>query len=414
MEYRRITPVDVLHLRGNRLFAEGGGARPVMPPWPSLFSGALRSQILTRHDALSAFLTGTLGGEVGAVVGSRREDGAIPGSLRLGPILLLRERNGAGAELLFPVPADLAVQRATSSTEQGGAARREVRYLQPTNVRGFGVSGSFEGEQLPVLRAGEPAKPEAGLWLTEDGFSAYLAGDVPSASTLVSSHELWADDPRLGIAMDPGARTAEAGMLYTSTAVALRPGVSFVVCLAGAGDGVVPADGLLRLGGDGHGAAVEPWNPTTDRQTRSLRHVPRAVERFKLVTASPCLFPGGWHPCENRDDRRVLVRRSPSGEEIARSRLVCAAVPRHEVVSGWDLAEGRPKPAERVVPTGAVYWFEVEQGSVEDFAIIPDEGLWPLLRTATDGSNPGGPDASSTAWRRAEGFNNAWLAEWKN
>ena len=75
MKYRRITPVDVLHLRGNRLFAEGGGARPVMPPWPSLFSGALRSQILTRHDALSAFLTGTLSGEVGAVVGARRKDG---------------------------------------------------------------------------------------------------------------------------------------------------------------------------------------------------------------------------------------------------------------------------------------------------------------------------------------------------
>jgi CRISPR-associated protein Cmr3 len=265
-----------------------------------------------------------------------------------------------------------------------------------------------------VLQAGEPAKPEAGLWLTEDGFSAYLAGDVPSASTLVSARDLWADDPRLGIAMDPGARTVAAGMLYTSTAIALRPGVSFVVSLAGGGDGIVPADGVLRLGGDGHGAAVAPWNPTTDCQTRSLRHVPRAGKRFKLVTASPCLFPAGWHPCEGREEKRVLVRRSQHGEEVARARLVCAAVPRHEVVSGWDLARQLPKPAERVVPTGAVYWFEMEHGSLEDFAIILDEGLWPLLRTATDGSSAGGADASSAAWRRAEGFNNAWLAEWKS
>ena len=40
MECLLLTPVDVLHLRGNRLFADAGHGTSVMPPWPSLFAGA--------------------------------------------------------------------------------------------------------------------------------------------------------------------------------------------------------------------------------------------------------------------------------------------------------------------------------------------------------------------------------------
>ncbi len=40
------------------------------------------------------------------------------------------------------------------------------------------------------------------------------------------------------------------------------------------------------------------------------------------------------------------------------ARLVCAAVPRREVVSGWDLFGWKPKEARRAAPAGSVYWFE--------------------------------------------------------
>ncbi len=47
---RFIEPVDVLYLRGNLLFGGAGDhAGAQMPPWPSLFSGAIRSRMLIDH-----------------------------------------------------------------------------------------------------------------------------------------------------------------------------------------------------------------------------------------------------------------------------------------------------------------------------------------------------------------------------
>ena len=46
-----------------------------------------------------------------------------------------------------------------------------------------------------------------------------------------------------------------------------------------------------------------------------------------------------------------------------RARLVCAAVARAEVVSGWDMARWQPKPSHRAAPTGSVFWLDVPQGA---------------------------------------------------
>ncbi|MCZ7627149.1 MAG: hypothetical protein M5R38_16520 [Candidatus Methylomirabilis sp.] len=46
------------------------------------------------------------------------------------------------------------------------------------------------------------------------------------------------------------------------------------------------------------------------------------------------------------------------GPNNVRARLVSAAVPRAQVISGWDLAQRRPKAALRAAPMGTVYWLE--------------------------------------------------------
>ena len=44
---RFIEPLDVLFLRGNQLFGEPGSyGEALMPPWPSVAAGALRTRIL--------------------------------------------------------------------------------------------------------------------------------------------------------------------------------------------------------------------------------------------------------------------------------------------------------------------------------------------------------------------------------
>lgn len=91
-------------------------------------------------------------------------------------------------------------------------------------------------------------------------------------------------------------------------------------------------------------------------------------------------------------------------EHLARSLVewgsevhVHAAGPRFEVISGWDLASWKPKPAGRAVPAGAVYWFDEIDGDPGKLAESIAGGLW-----------RDNPDAS----RRAEGYNNALLAAW--
>ena len=91
--------------------------------------------------------------------------------------------------------------------------------------------------------------------------------------------------------------------------------------------------------------------------------------------------------------------------EAARAELLAAAVKRHEVVSGWDLVEGKPKTARRVVPIGSVYWFQQVEGSEEDRRAwsrnVLEQGWWPSETMSVEDRR-----------RQSEGFNNVLLGNW--
>ncbi len=83
-----------------------------------------------------------------------------------------------------------------------------------------------------------------------------------------------------------------------------------------------------------------------------------------------------------------------------RGKLVCAAVPRAEVVSGWDLAKWQPKAAHRAAPAGSVYWLEDLDATAEALRKLAEYGLW--------------PNAAENSPRRAEGFNRVAVAAWRS
>jgi CRISPR-associated protein Cmr3 len=82
------------------------------------------------------------------------------------------------------------------------------------------------------------------------------------------------------------------------------------------------------------------------------------------------------------------------------ARLVCAAVGRCDVVSGWDLHQWVPKPAQAAAPAGSVYWFDEFHGDAGKLAAWASGGWWP------DDLSP------VQKMRRAEGYNCALLAAW--
>ena len=109
--------------------------------------------------------------------------------------------------------------------------------------------------------------------------------------------------------------------------------------------------------------------------------------RCRILLESPGLFQDGWCLPGCADGGRWRLG-DVSG------RLVCAAVSRQLVVSGFDIARGRPKRAERAVPVGAVYWIDELDATPEALTALVDRGLWP-----DTGAEP------SRRARRAEGFN---------
>ena len=111
--------------------------------------------------------------------------------------------------------------------------------------------------------------------------------------------------------------------------------------------------------------------------------------RFRIMLTSPGIFGDGWKLAGTDANGRWHF-------QGASARLACAAVPRLETLSGWDVARGMPKPALRAAPAGSVYWLDDFQGDPRALAVLQRDGL-----------------ALDDAARRAEGFNNCLLAEWR-
>lgn len=366
-----LEPLDVLVLRGNKLFGDPGSyGESLVPPWPSVAAGAIRSRILADDGVdFAAFARGDVDHPG---LGTPTD----PRGFRVTGFHLAR-KSGASVEILVAAPADLVV------TENASGAP-DARVLNPVTPAA-GIATSAPCPMLPALATADRAKPASGYWLTGMGWSRYLAGERPLAGELVASGKLWQVEPRVGIGLEPERRCADDGRLFTVQAVALARDVGFLVGIAGAD---VPDGGVLRFGGDGRAVAVTSADLTPPQPDYAAI---AGSGRCRLALTSPGIFPGGWRlPGMDEHGRFSLGGVS--------ARVVCAAVPRAEVVSGWDLANGCPKAARRAAPTGSVYWMEDLEGTPDQLRALVADGLWE--EPCTDPA------------RRAEGFNHCALALW--
>lgn len=374
-----LEPLDVLILRGNKLFGDAGShGESLVPPWPSVAAGALRSHLLACDGTdLAAFSRGEVNH---SALGTPQAAGAFTVTG-----FHLARRQAEGAEALWAPPADLVI------TQDEADGSLQTHRLRPHSLASD-LASSFPLPRLPVLAQAERSKPTGGVWLTAAGWRAYLRGDAIPADALLRSHQLWQLEPRIGVGLDGERRAAADSRLFTTEAVALRAGVGFVASLRGA---TVPA-GVLRFGGDGRAAAVREVRidlPEPDYAAIA------AQGRARLVLTSPGLFQQGWLPTGTQPDATRedgALRFELSGVS---GWIVCAAVPRAEVVSGWNLAERLPRPAQRVAPTGSVWWIEFDPATdAASLHKLAEQGLW--------------SSSCEDAERRAQGFNRCTFAHY--
>lgn len=376
IETRFIEPLDVLFLRGNKLFGDPGShGESLVPPWPSVAAGALRSRMLADEGVdLAAFGRGE-------VDHPSLGTPAKPGSFAVTAFHLARRFADGRIELLIAPPADLVIG------ENDGEPN--VRRLRPTALA-TGLQASISLPLLPVLAEKARGKPASGFWLTQTGWEKYLRGDTPDATDLVRSSQLWAIDHRVGVGLDATTRRAADRKLFSVQAVSMVQrqhaagfDVGFVATASGA---ELPQTGSVLLGGDGRAAALrscEARLPSADCAAIAT------ARRCRIVLTTPGIFAEGWCLPGTDADGRIDLHG-------VRGRLVCAAVPRAETVSGWDLARHQPKPAQRVAPAGSVYWLDELDATPEALGKLVSTALW--------------AEPCEDAARRAEGFNRIALA----
>jgi CRISPR-associated protein Cmr3 len=87
-----------------------------------------------------------------------------------------------------------------------------------------------------------------------------------------------------------------------------------------------------------------------------------------MALATPAIFAQGWKPGWLNDQ----LTGSP-WKDGPRLKLVGVSIQRWRAVSGWSLAAlpnqpRGPKPVKRMVPTGGVYFFEVDGGNAASLA----------------------------------------------
>ena len=83
----------------------------------------------------------------------------------------------------------------------------------------------------------------------------------------------------------------------------------------------------------------------------------REAGGLSLTLLTPALFTEGWYPTW-LDEK---LEGTPPGCDGLRLKLRAAAIDRWQPHSGWDLAQQSPRAGRKLVPAGAVFWFQILQ-----------------------------------------------------
>lgn len=344
-----IEPCDLLVVRDGRPKAEASVGQSLGFPFPPTVAGGVRTRV------------GSAPGR-GFIAGDRLEE--LKRVAIRGPLLV-----EVGGGVLFAAPRDALLVRDASGAE------RLKRLVRLDDV-GDALGDFAEGLKPVGLRKEDhaPAKPvSSGTWWSWPLMEAWLQGED------VSRHAAWASgrrgelvgEGRLHVRLD-AAGTAADGALFETRGLRLTRlageahqglNVASYALLVDVDDATLPAglglrDELAPFGGE---RKLMRWSRAAGL---SLPGVPEWLHRHvtagsgcdvRVVLATPGHFAEGARPAA---DGALL-----GGGDGLTVELTAMAVGRPDGFSGWDFAAakgGRPKPSERVVPAGSVYWLRLE------------------------------------------------------
>jgi CRISPR-associated protein Cmr3 len=344
----KFSAFDTLFFREARPM-ESVGAKPLQgrfPPTARSVSGVIRTltgeaigvdwSLFGKKDPSQDKIAATIGAA----------DSANLGLLKMrGPFPMLND------ERLYPAPLHCL------SASMGD--KTEYVFLNP----GSPVTCDLGNVYLPELQEALPgAKPLENFWLTQVELQRVLSGKPPKE--VVAQDQLFIAEPRLGIALDHGKRSAKDGMLYQTIHARPKPETMIGVEVDGIPDNVTLGS-IVRLGGEGRFAAVETGSCAQSIQTESNL----SAKGIVLVLITAAHFFGDWLPpgfTRAQDEQGASVWQGEiSGISLT---LRCAVIGKAVREGGWDMQKHCSRPAVNLIPAGSVYFCTVNNGDMNGAA----------------------------------------------
>ncbi|MFP4600082.1 MAG: type III-B CRISPR module-associated Cmr3 family protein [Persicimonas sp.] len=330
-------------------------------PWPSTVLGALRS-LWGRGEETR---TGT--------IFTPDDWRSRTQPIRLGRTLVLRRKHGAAwrvEDAIWPIPLDALWLE----------GRQEVHRLDPVApiAPTLGRDDDEAREALWRPVPDDAQKPRAApRWWSSEEFTTWLAGESVGdrRKPLATARRV-----QVHVGIRPEELTSDEGVLFSHDVVETldRSGEWALGLEVELPAGELPK--IATLGSDSRLSRVESLLTTLfEPPSRVLEAFRSSSPGLRLVAVSPLCFRRGWLP-DGLVNTNGQYRGRLAGLDVI---LRAAFVPRPIHVSGWDMAKGEPKPTSRMVPPGAVYFFERADG--QPFEEAEAKSLWlAALGTRTD------------------------------
>jgi len=328
-----IEALDTLFFRDGKPFSMGDDAwaNGMFPPLPSVLYGALRTAYMAQKNI-----------PTDKVEKETKE-------LRIKQIAYAFENN-----YYFPMPLDLVNESDVLEKLEKAKQTKFPTFIlpkhalgNPSHLKGFDVMKFTNTLVLPQENAPEIESIEEGM-IEKAQFEIYLNRTSNDVQDIIKTTNHVKEEPKIGIGRQNETRTTEEGKLYRMNM--LRPkDLKIYIEFEGLDD--FANKGLLRLGAENKLAYFK-------KLTRGLITRPsikfETEADFKIYLATPAIFEKGYYPTKVFENANVTVE------------LLTCAVGKYLNVGGFDMQKREPKPMQKAVPAGSVYYYYLKSGSLED------------------------------------------------
>ncbi|MGB9631795.1 MAG: type III-B CRISPR module-associated Cmr3 family protein [Chloroflexaceae bacterium] len=354
-----IEPRDPLIARDGRPFGPDPGARASTLPFPppSAIVGGLRHKAGMDAD--------------GRFDGSPATIERIKQLLLRGPILAeLEDETDAVRQFLFPAPADAIVFEPAGSSGEVDPVR--ILRLAPRELPTKVVTNMPDGLQpvMPARRVPDKVSSRAPRFWHQSAFEHWLLNPQEDLSTTLDELGITGldQDARMHVSVRPETQTAREGALFQTRGLeftwrdrkAQQREEAFVTRRLGlaatfedeTGAYTSPhfSGGFAPLGGERRLMRRKTVDMTLPAPPDGLIDRVITEQRARVILITPAVFREGYRP-------PLAWKRGGVTAEIK-----AAAVPRAQVISGWDLHLGKPRQTRRLAPAGSVYFIEWPAG----------------------------------------------------